>query len=478
MASYQDLLDVIARVGAVTGDSRAWLTGLSDTDLATITSPVSVVSPSAIDNVVAKIRDQHRAAFDTPPVGQPPGVGEGLAAEAIRTAETSLAQQNSMSAQLDLQVITAVLNAHAVHSAGRDALDGLQRDIEAAVAARTDLDTPAGARAFQRYLIDKLRDIKTVVETAGLDATSKASLAAALASLYVGATPDAEAETEHDAAPKPAAAKPAAERAVDIPSDLGSDPLADALLPDDLLPDDLAPPPADPGAAAQPVPAPMIPPMAAIPAMGGGSGGGVPAGPSPVPPAFDTLTPARLPSADTFDLLDDPLSEEPIDDTQPEPEPGEDTNAAAEPDVPASDEPTVVTLPNGETVTAPTPQLAAAITAALSGTSIPEAFRQQGITIPPPGTAVSHPVDAARVLPGDIGMLTDRHALALGNGKAVLNNQIQPIASVAGPSFLGWEHPPGPDDETTTQGSAHKDQPDQPAPTRPAVTAGPPAIGE
>ena len=72
MASYQDLLDVIARVGAVTGDSRAWLSGLSDTDLATITSPVSVVSPSAIDNVVAKIRAQHRAAFDpAAPVDQP-----------------------------------------------------------------------------------------------------------------------------------------------------------------------------------------------------------------------------------------------------------------------------------------------------------------------------------------------------------------------------------------------------------------------
>ncbi|MBI3689798.1 MAG: hypothetical protein HY239_03765, partial [Mycolicibacterium aromaticivorans] len=277
---------------------------------------------------------------------------------------------------------------------------------------------------------------------------------------------------------KPAAAKPA-ERAVDIPSDLGPDPFADALLPDDLLPDDVAPPPADPGAAAgQPVAAPMIPPMAAIPATGGGSGGGVPAGPSPMPPSFDNLTPPRLPSADTSDLLDDPLPEEPLDDTQPEPEPGDDTTAGEESDVPAADQPTVVTLPNGETVTAPTPQLAAAITAAVSGTPIPEAFRQQGIMIPAPGTAVSHPVDAARLLPGDIGMLTDRHALALGNGKAVLNNQIQPIASVAGPSFLGWEHPPGPDDETTTQGSAHKEQPDQPAPTRPAVTAGPPAIGE
>ncbi|MCV7344532.1 DUF4226 domain-containing protein [Mycolicibacterium rhodesiae] len=465
MASYQDLLDVIARVGAVTGDNRAWLTGLSDSDLATITSPVSVVSPSAIDNVVAKIRAQHRAALDpAASTDQAPGPGEGLAAEAIRTAETSLAHQNSMSAQLDLQVITAVLNAHAVHSAGREALDGLQRDIEAAVAARTDLDTPAGARAFQRYLIDKLRDIKTVVETAGLDATSKASLAAALASLYVGATPDSAADTAPDASP--AASRPA-ERAVDIPADVGPDPFID-----DLMPDDVVPPPADPPAAGQPVAAPMIPPMAAIPATGGGSGVGVPAGPGPVPPAFDNLTPPRVPSADTSDLLDDPLPDELIDDAPAEPVRDENDSAGDESDAPPPDDSTVVTLPNGETVTAPTPQLAAAITAAVAGTPIPEAFRQQGITIPPPGTAVSHPVDAARVLPGDIGMLTDRHALALGNGKAVLNNQIQPIASVSGPSFLGWEHPP------EAGAGAITPKPDQPAPTRPAVTAGPPAIGE
>lgn len=70
MASYQDLLDAIARVGTVTGDSRAWLTGLSDADLATITSPVSIVAPSAIDNVVAKIRAQHGSVFDPSPAAQ------------------------------------------------------------------------------------------------------------------------------------------------------------------------------------------------------------------------------------------------------------------------------------------------------------------------------------------------------------------------------------------------------------------------
>lgn len=467
MASYQDLLDAIARVGAATGDSRAWLTGLSGADLAVVTSPASVVSPSAIDDVLAKIRAQHHEIFGRPaPVAAEPSAGraEGNAAEAIRTAETSLAHQNSTTAQLDLQVITAVLNAHATHSAGKEALDGLQNDIEAAVATRTDLDTPAGARAFQRYLIGKLRDIKTVVETAGLDATSKASLAAALASLYVGATPDAATEPAPD--PSPARARPAEPVAAGIPASVEADPFADAVLPDDVLP-----PPADPAAVVPPAPAPMIPPMAGIPAFGGGTGAGVPAGPAPVPSALD-LQPPRLSGNDGADPLDDPVPDDLLGDDPVQPE--SDDSAGEQPAAPPADESTIVHLPNGETVTAANPQLAAVITAAVAGTPIPEAFRQQGITIPAPGTAVPSPVDPVRVAAGDIGILTDRHALALGNGKAVFNNQIQPIGSVTGPSFLGWEHPP----EPGSGDSGRPKQPDQPAPTRPAVTAGPPAIGE
>src|SRR5580658_206301 len=104
---------------------------------------------------------------------------EGDAANAIRSAEVALAHQNSATAQVDLQVVTAVLNAHRKASADRDTLDILQRDIEDAVATRSDLDTPAGARDFQRYLIGKLRDIQAVVAGASLDDTSNSALMAA-----------------------------------------------------------------------------------------------------------------------------------------------------------------------------------------------------------------------------------------------------------------------------------------------------------
>jgi hypothetical protein len=144
----------------------------------------------------------------------------------------------------------------------------------------------------------------------------------------------------------------------------------------------------------------------------------------------------------------------------------------AEPSAPAG--PTVVQLPNGASVTAPNPQIAKVIEAAVGGTPIGEAFRQQGMVVPPPGTAVDHPVDPGRLASGDIGMFTDRQALALDRNQALLGGQIQPVASVSGPSFLGWLHPPDPGG-TAPSASAETTAPESagsPPPTRPASSAG------
>jgi hypothetical protein len=93
---------------------------------------------------------------------------------------------------------------------------------------------------------------------------------------------------------------------------------------------------------------------------------------------------------------------------------------------------------------------------------IADAFREQGIAIPSPGTAVPGPLDPGRLTPGDIGMFTNRHALALGESRALLDGQIQHISTVKGPSFLGWEHPPAP------VNAAAPVRTDPPVPTRPA----------
>jgi hypothetical protein len=243
------------------------------------------------------------------------------------------------------------------------------------------------------------------------------------------------------------------------------DPYLDSLLADDpgLIPaDQLAPPASAPMQAAR-----TMPP---IPNFGGAGmpGWQIPGGfpqsgfvqPELQPERekersalrLDDATPEPLEHGRVLDDEDDDRT----DDDAPAQSPA--TPGSAPPAAP-----TAVTLPDGETVTAASPQLAAAIKAAVTGTPITDAFRQQGITLPPPGTAVADPVEPSRLAPGDIGMFTNRHALALGDSKALLDGQIQPIPTVKGPSFLGWEHPPAPGTATPPKIT------EAPVPTRPAA---------
>lgn len=501
MASYQDLLDAIARVRAATGDRDSWQDGLSGPDIAAACSVFS--TPSALGEVLAKIIASHPDAFVSDPVAlAPPRPNEGLAADAIRDAETALAQQNSTAAQVDLQVVTAVLNAHAANAEGAAELDRLQRDIETAVMIRTDLDTPAGAREFQRFLTGKLRDIRAVVDAAGLDATSKAALSVALASLYASATPQPvgtgaaavesappEAKPEvRQAAPKTfppvtaegpgrsniaagipsmwGPAEPAPWDVGELPVDFPAEPAAQ------LMPSPAVSSPA-PAPMPGPAPAPLIPPAA--PTWGGGLSPGMPfnGGAAPAPSFPDIGGPDSLSvdgSAHRSRHREEP---EPVPDAlsdEPRQAPTAEDTAAIE-DSPILD-PNIVRLPDGRTVSAPTPEVAAAITAAVAGTPIPEAFGQQGITLPPPGSAVLAPVEPGSLLPGDIGVLPDRFALALGNGQALLDQQIRPVVDITAGGFLGWQHPPVPAPATHAEDpTTSSPTPDLPAPPRPLATA-------
>ena len=402
-----------------------------------------------------------------PPPAPVPDPAEGAAADAIRAAETALAHQKSLTAQVDLQVVTAVLNAHAAHADGAAALDALQNEIESAVVTRTDLDTPAGARAFQRYLIDKLRDIRTVVETADLDATSKASLAAALASLYASspsasslpAEPSAQAEAHGTDRPLPPP-EPTPPQAVPQPRNDAANPfLTDAGIPVDL---GLDPPPVgeaigaaaptevgSPASTAAPAaPAPVPPPPAAAmtaPAAGWG-GGGFPGATMPSSGGMPTFPAASLPDFSTRAGEDLPHRDAESKSDPDTPDTGDQKPGGAEagPGEGSAADDLTIELPDGQSVTAPSPQLATVISAAVAGTPIPEAFSGQGITIPAPGSPVIAPVDPAMLVPGDIGVFSDRHALAVGDGKALLDNQIQPIDGFEGRGLIGWQHPPEP----------------------------------
>lgn len=477
MSAYDDLLATVKSVRDRTGDPNAWQTGLAPTEVSAVITPTT--RTDQLEAIARKIRRQHADVFGAapasgpstgrPPEGTatPPDRESGAAADAIASAEAALAQQNSASSQLDMQVVSAILNAHLSAVDGREALTKLQHETEAAVRIRSDLDTPAGARDFQRFLIGKLRDIRAVVLNASLDDTSKSALMAAWTSLYDASKNEPDRPGEH--APAAAVAESPAGSVADE-SDAEWDPLLDSLVADDDAPwpDD------DPVAGAPIAPAtetPMAPPM---PNFGGGPLPGLGAMPAPT---AGWETPGGLPFS--RGEKDDPALQDLADDELPDVQ-EEDPSALDGPDSPdgqdddpqsvASDAPsagpTPVTLPDGETVTAASPQLAAAIQAAVGGTPIAEAFQHQGMTIPPPGTAVANPIDALQLGPGDIGMFTDRHALALGPDKALLDGQIQHIATVSGPSFLGWEHPPAAAAAATTP-----TKPEPPTPTRPATSS-------
>ncbi len=474
MATYDDLLAAVKSVRDRTGDPNAWQTGLAPTEVSAVTTPTT--RPEQLEAIVRKIRRQHADVFGA---ATPPDRESGAAADAIASAEAALAQQNSASSQLDMQVVSAILNAHLSAVDGREALTTLQQETEAAVRMRSDLDTPAGARDFQRFLIGKLRDIRAVVLNASLDDTSKSALMAAWTSLYDASKNEPNRPGEHPPAPVPVGDAPAVGSADQASDDMDSDgdPLLDSLLADDdeLLPTDT--PGSDPMAGAPGAPAMETPMAPAMPNFGGAPLPGLGTMPASMAgwDAPGDLPLSGLPGGDGIDPALQDLADEDEPDAQEEDPSAHDASDGPgdendEPQSMSSDEPaagpTPVTLPDGETVTAASPQLAAAIQSAIGGTPIAEAFQQQGMTLPPPGTTVVNPIDALQVTPGDIGMLTDRHALALGPGKALLDGQIQHIATVSGPGFLGWEHPPAAAATVTTPA-----KPEPPTPTRPATSS-------
>jgi hypothetical protein len=477
MSAYEDVLVTVKYVRDRTGDPNAWQAGLAPSEVAAVITPTT--RPEQLSAILHKIREQHASLFAAgasggptkSPVGvldAPSGREEGDAAAAMADAEAALAHQNSASSQLDMQVISAILNAHLKAVDGREALIKLQRETESAVVTRSDLDTPAGARDFQRFLIGKLKDIRAVVLNASLDDMSKSALMAAWTSLYdasKGGSNDPGDRPRVAAAPVAPAAGPG-QQSLDDP-DTGWDPLLDPMLVDDPgAPDGNSsgagsPPGAAPAAMPMPPTMPTIPGLGTAPGSMGGWGmpGGLPLswlekGGRPDPPPRELADEVALESREP----------DPGDHGSPE-EAGNEKhdNEDAPADKPESPPgPTTVTLPDGETVTAASPQLAAVIQTAVAGAPIADAFHQQGITIPPPGTAVTNPVEPRQVLPGDVGMFTDRHALALGHEKALLDGQIQHIATVSGPNFLGWEHPPA---------ATAPAKPGAPTPTRPATAS-------
>ena len=126
MSTYDELLATVKVVRDRTGDPNAWQAGLTRNELTAVVTPATRADDLAA--ISTKIRRQHPNFFDTRAMPASPGPSEpeqGEAAEAIASAEAALAHQNSASSQLDLQVISAIMNAHLKTVEGAEALTTL-----------------------------------------------------------------------------------------------------------------------------------------------------------------------------------------------------------------------------------------------------------------------------------------------------------------------------------------------------------------
>lgn len=103
----------------------------------------------------------------------------GRSIDAIREKQSALSSQHGAAAGADRALAEALSSAHAATVEGLRRLDAIAAEIDRAVAnqAAIGLDTPMGAREFQKFLIAKQREIFEVVsETRELAAAKKAVL--------------------------------------------------------------------------------------------------------------------------------------------------------------------------------------------------------------------------------------------------------------------------------------------------------------
>jgi hypothetical protein len=417
----------------------------------------------------------------TPPAGSPPADGgappsdpsqQGAGPEAIKKLEDSLKNQNSQVADADRSLAEAVLNAHANAVAGQQKLTTMQQSIEDAVTKQTALDTPVGAREFSKFLLSKQKDLLDLATNAHLDDKSKAAILAGLAYLngsVIGdpGAPDNRPGDQGSGGQTGAGGAGAADPGAGAgaggsgPGDGAgmSDPLSSLL--------------SDPGMGGENPLSGLTSGLGGMmPGMGSGMGGlgglpGMLGGGGGSDPGSNGLSDLldkphdHHGDEDIKSLLDpgnsnnspsegDHPGDKPDDPNKPGDKPNNDnptTGAAVPtalaPPAPPGSGPTQVQLPNGQTVTAPNPQMANVTKLVAQGTPIADAFHQNGMAWPPPpGAPVHTPTDPSRITMGTVGQFADHQVYAIDKDWVVINGQIKPISEASGPGFLGWMPPP------------------------------------
>lgn len=109
----------------------------------------------------------------------------GAFADAARKRETQLAQQLATSVATDEAFEELLRGAAQQNRQSRQRLDAIEREVRAAAASWRGLDTPAGARQFQQFLVGKTREIYKIVADGAADSQTRAEAVRTLSMRYI-----------------------------------------------------------------------------------------------------------------------------------------------------------------------------------------------------------------------------------------------------------------------------------------------------
>ena len=387
----------------------------------------------------------------------------GHGAAAVKKMQDELKGKYTKISDADERFAEALLTAHATTADGRNQLNDIQKQIIAAIDdPANELDTPAGERSFLSFLRQQAAETGRLMNSGALTAADQSKVAQATAALYA-ADSDNTGPANPDQPPAPVAPAPVPAPDPGAPDPAAPDPYDPGLGPAPQMPD----PSLDPGTGADP----FSELGSALPAALGGLGG-LGSGLSSPLDALSGLGGLGSGLGDLggggHDHSDDDDSHGSRDDTKPPAnnQPGNETTTPPGATPPGAGQPTppngtpgvtgqppapiatpaaaspTVTLPDGSTGTARTPQVAASIRDYLAGTPVDAAYRQNGLQLPPPGTPITNPVDTSALTCGDIAMFKDHYEPVLSAVKGYHNGQVVPLSSVtSSPDFMGFFNP-------------------------------------
>lgn len=359
------------------------------------------------------------------------------------------------------------------------------------------LNTPAGLLTFQKFLDEKLAEVQKILADAHVDSATQAQILKELGEEYRTSGPKGDEHDETGGSGGEGGGSGGSGGDGGGTGGGGGDPAAVGGTPPAGGGDPLE----DPLAGLGPLGGGMMDPLSALsPALAGLSslpqmmsgmgGGGLPIGdlgsmlgslggglaglakdgftdkPSdeaPKSPEDGFKDEEGEKKADPEEFKDDkPQPTPPTDPTDPRAgDPKAQTDTAPEAAAPEAGkaqpaEPDLTVKAGDEVFTAPDETTKAVMDDVINkGMGVTAAYSAHNIQLPPPGTAVTAPVDPNLMKGGELGYFEAQEPiLALGNRKIWLDGQVQPLSALGSRTdFLGWTPAPGASARATGAGA-------------------------